>query len=275
MNNHDSMLTIYGQTFTSRLLIGTALYPSLDVMSDAVRQSKSQIITLSLRRQQIHNANNSSDSALAKSNAFWQHVKALGLTLLPNTAGCHSPKEVLNIAQMSREIFETNWIKLELIGDEFSLQPDTIKLVDTAKQLIDQGFNVLPYCTDDLVLCQRLAEVGCEVVMPWASPIGSGQGILNPFALEAIRARLPNTTLIIDAGLGKPSDACIAMEMGFDGVLLNTAIATANNPVLMANAFKQSVIAGRLGYESGVMPKRNTAVPSTPTIGMPFWHEHT
>lgn len=270
MSLPESQLHIYGQAFNSRLLIGTALYPSLDMMSRAIQQSESDIITLSLRRQQAQRKDNTQQAQ----NAFWQHIKSLGRTLLPNTAGCHSAKEVINIAEMSREIFETNWLKLELIGDDYSLQPDTTQLVQTAKQLINLGFHVLPYCTDDLVVCQRLADVGCEVVMPWASPIGSGQGILNPFALETLRHRLPDTTLIVDAGLGKPSDACIAMEMGFDGVLLNTAIAKASDPVLMAEAFKRSVQAGRLGYESGIMPKRNSASPSTPDIGMPFWHQN-
>lgn len=271
MNSIDNKLTIYDQSFDSRLLIGSALYPSLAVMSEAVEQSGSQIITLSLRRQSLSNSNHSQSSS--SDNAFWQHIQKLGLTLLPNTAGCQTPKEVFNIAQMSREVFATDWIKLELIGDEFSLQPDTIQLVGTAKELIKMGFKVLPYCTDDLVVCQRLADVGCEVVMPWASPIGSGQGILNHHALESIRQRLPNTTLIVDAGIGKPSDACMAMEMGYDGVLLNTAVAKATDPILMANAFKHSVEAGRMGYEAGLMPKRNTASPSTPTIGMPFWHQ--
>ncbi|QTH63573.1 thiazole synthase [Psychrosphaera ytuae] len=269
-------LSIYGQSFDSRLLIGTALYPSLSIMSEAIKASGSQIVTLSLRRQNLlsNKAINHPKKATesTSNNEFWNQIKALNTTLLPNTAGCHSAKEVINLAQMSREVFDTNWIKLELIGDDYSLQPDTLNLVDAAKTLIDLGFNVLPYCTDDLVLCQRLADVGCEVVMPWASPIGSGQGVLNPFALEAIRHRLPDTTLIIDAGLGKPSDACIAMELGYDAVLLNTAIAQATNPVNMATAFKHSVIAGREGYLAGVITKRDSAQPSTPTIGMPFWH---
>ena len=271
MKQIENKLTIYDQSFDNRLLIGSALYPTLAIMTEAVKQSESQIITLSLRRQAVSNSNRSQSSS--NDNAFWQHIQTLGLTLLPNTAGCQTPKEVINIAQMSREVFATDWIKLELIGDEFSLQPDTIQLVDTAKELINMGFKVLPYCTDDLIVCQRLVDVGCEVVMPWASPIGSGQGILNRYALETIRQRLPDTTLIIDAGIGKPSDACMAMEMGYDGVLLNTAIAKATNPIAMANAFKHSIKAGRLGYEAGLMPKRNSASPSTPTIGMPFWHQ--
>ena len=259
-----SCLNIYGQSFDSRLLIGTALYPSMAVMQQAIEASGSQIVTLSLRRQSPQENGG---------QAFWQAVKALGCTLLPNTAGCHSVKEVVNLAYMSRELFETDWIKLELIGDEYSLQPDPVGLLNATEQLLKDGFKVLPYCTDDLVVCQKLVDLGCEVVMPWGAPIGTGKGLLNPYALESIRNRLPDTTLIVDAGIGKPSHAVQAFELGYDGVLLNTAVAQAQDPVLMARAFRHAAFAGREGYMAGQMPERQVASASTPTLGMPFWHQ--
>ncbi len=257
-------LTIYGQQLSSRLLIGSALYPSPDVMSKAILASGSDVVTLSLKRQ------NPSAQAGAE---FWQQIQRLGLTLLPNTAGCKNAEEAYTLAQMSREIFQTDWIKLEVIGDDYNLQPDAIELLKSAEQLVNAGFKVLPYCTDDLVLCQRLYDVGCEVIMPWASPIGTGKGLMNPYNLETIRLRLPEATLIIDAGIGKPSDACLAMEMGFDGVLLNSAVALADNPIVMAKAFAQAVNAGAEAYMAGIMPERQTAQPSTPTLDTPFWHQ--
>lgn len=265
-NNRETtndQLTIYGQRFNSRLMIGTALYPSPQVMFDAITASEADIITLSLRRQ-------SPEAQGGKS--FWQQIKALNKTLLPNTAGCYSVKEAVNLAKMSRELFETDWIKLELIGDDYNLQPDPIALLEATKILLDDGFKVLPYCTDDLVICQRLADLGCQVVMPWASPIGTGKGLLNPYALTTIRQRQPELTLIIDAGLGLPSHATQALELGFDGILLNSAVAKANHPIQMATAFKLAVKAGRTSYLAGRMPEQNTASASTPTIGMPFWH---
>ena len=260
----DDKLTIYGKTFDSRMMIGTALYPSPQIMLESIRASEAEIITLSLRRQ-------SPDSKGGED--FWQQVKSLNKTLLPNTAGCHSVKEAVNLAQMSREIFETNWIKLELIGDEYNLQPDPIALLQATEILINDGFEVLPYCIDDLVICQRLVDLGCQVVMPWASPIGTGKGLLNPYALTTIRERLPNTTLIIDAGLGLPSHATQAMELGYDGILLNSAVAKAQQPIEMARAFELAVRAGRLSYIAGRMPEQNLASASTPTLGMPFWHQ--
>lgn len=257
-------LTIYGQEFDSRLLIGSALYPSIDVMAKSIEQSGAEIVTLSLRRQSPENDGG---------QIFWQQIKSLGLTLLPNTAGCHSVKEVVNLAKMSREIFETDWVKLELIGDEYSLHPDPVELLKAAEILINDGFKVLPYCTDDLVLCLKLADIGCQVIMPWGAPIGTGQGLLNPYALESIRNRLPDVTLIVDAGLGQPSHATQAFELGYDAVLLNSAIAQATDPVQMAAAFKYACEAGRTGFLAGRMPEKQIAQPSTPTLGMPFWHQ--
>ncbi|WP_448565751.1 thiazole synthase [Thalassotalea ganghwensis] len=264
--NLDKPLTIYGETFTNRLLIGSALYPSLSVMKEAIQQSGSQIVTVSLRRQAPQSQGGED---------FWREIQSLGLKLLPNTAGCYQIKEVVNIAKMSRELFQTDWIKLELIADDYNLQPDTMHLVSAAEQLIKDGFKVLPYCTDDLVICRRLVDVGCEVIMPWGAPIGTGQGLNNPAALETIRHRLPQTTLIIDAGIGLPSHAVQAFELGYDGILLNTAIARANDPITMAKAFAHACQAGRQGYLAGAMPAKQVASPSTPELGMPFWHQTT
>ena len=262
--NMNDVLTIYGEDFDSRLLIGSAMYPSPKVMLDAIAASSSQIVTLSLRRQ---------NPAEQSGQQFWQFVQQTGCQLLPNTAGCKTVKEVLTLANMSRELFSTDWIKLEVIGDDYNLQPDPILTLQAAKQLLDQGFKVLPYCTDDLVLNLKLRDVGCQVLMPWGAPIGTGKGLINPYALESIRQRIDDVTLIIDAGLGKPSDACLALEMGYDAVLLNTAIAKANDPVLMATAFKEAIQAGRNGFLAGKIQQKQTASASTPIIGMPFWHQ--
>ncbi|AWL12719.1 Thiazole synthase [Saliniradius amylolyticus] len=257
---------LFDQNLSSRLLIGSALYPSPDVMHDAIKASGAEVVTLSLRRQ---------NPAQGDGQAFWQLIRQLNLQLLPNTAGCHSVREVLTLARMSRELFDTDWLKLELIGDDYNLQPDPLGLVEAARHLIDEGFKVLPYCTDDLVLCQRLVDVGCEVLMPWAAPIGTGKGILNPYALQTLRERLPDTPLIVDAGLGRPSHACQVMEMGYDGVLLNSAIAQSQDPVIMARAFADATRAGRQAYLSGIMPEKELASPSTPTLGTPFWHQES
>lgn len=255
---------IYGERFDSRLLLGTALYPSPQSMLDAIAISQCEIVTLGLRRQAPDQKGGES---------FWQAVRETGCKLLPNTAGCKSAKEAIATAEMSRELFETSWVKLEVIGDDYNLQPDPFALLEAAAELIKRGFKVLPYCTDDLILCQRLLEVGCQVLMPWGAPIGTGLGLLNKVNLTTLRKRLPSTPLIIDAGIGAPSQACEAMEMGFDGVLLNTAVAKAQNPALMADAFATAITAGRKAYEGGLMLKRQTASPSTPTIGQPFWHK--
>ncbi|MFT4929345.1 MAG: thiazole synthase [Phenylobacterium sp.] len=264
---------IYDTVLDSRLLIGSALYPSPQVMKAAVQASGSQVITLSLRRQNPNGVVQGGASTQGSGQKIWQYIQQLGCHLLPNTAGCRTSEEVYTLAQMSREIFNTDWIKLEVIGDDYNLQPDPVELLRSAEQLIKAGFKVLPYCTDDLVICQRLYDLGCEVIMPWGSPIGTGLGLMNPYNLQTIRARLPDATLIVDAGIGRPSDACLAMEMGYDGVLLNSAVALADDPVLMASAFSSSIKAGAAAYLAGVMPQRQTAKPSTPTLGTPFWHQ--
>ena len=228
-------LVLYGQTFASRLLLGTSRYPSPQVMAQAVELSQPAMLTASLRRQTAH---------AQASPEFWQLLKAMKVPVLPNTAGCHSIQEVITTAEMAREVFETDWLKLELIGDDYSLQPDTLKLPEAAERLIKAGFKVLPYCTEDLVLCQRLVDVGCQAVMPWAAPIGTGKGPINPYAMQMLRERL-DVPMIVDAGLGLPSHACQVMEWGYDAVLLNTAVALATDPAHMALAFANAVRAGR------------------------------
>jgi thiazole synthase len=256
-------LVLYGHTFHSRLLLGTSRYPSPQILEDAVRRARPAMLTASLRRQGA----NAADAG----NAFWQLLQTLGVPVLPNTAGCHGIQEVITTAQMAREVFGTPWLKLELIGDDYTLQPDTLKLVEAAQWLIKDGFRVLPYCTEDLVVCQRLVDVGCQAVMPWAAPIGTGLGPVNPYAMQMLRERLA-VPMLVDAGLGRPSHACQVMEWGYDGVLLNTAVALAHDPVDMAGAFADAVQAGRAAYRSGAMLQQHAAQPSTPVLGTPFWH---
>jgi len=266
MQTENNSWEIGGKTLTSRLLIGSALYPSPENMEDAIKTSGAQIVTVALRRQ----------AAGEKAGGdFWNIIKSLGIDVLPNTAGCHSSKEAITTAQMAREVFGTNWIKLEVIGDQYNLQPDPFETVKAAEVLIKEGFEVFPYTTDDLVVAKRLADAGCKIIMPWGSMIGSGKGLMNPDNLLAIRKQFPDLKLIVDAGIGKPSHAAQAMELGYDAVLLNSAIARAHDPVMMADAFRYAVEAGRLGYEAGTMQEREFASASTPTVGTPFWHQDT
>ena len=201
---------------------------------------------------------------------FYRMIRDSGAHLLPNTAGCRSAHEAVTLARMARELFGTHWIKLEVVGDEYTLQPDPWELVDAARTLAAEGFEVFPYCTDDLVTCQRLLDVGCNILMPWGAPIGSGQGLVNPYALRTLRARLPGVPLVVDAGIGSPADAVQAMELGYDAILLNSAVAQALDPVKMAAAFKLAIEAGRLGHEAGVIPKQDMATATTPVTGRPF-----
>jgi thiazole synthase len=261
--NNDTW-EIGGKTLSSRLLIGSALYPSPANMEEAIKESEAQIVTVALRRQ---------SAGEGGGNNFWNIIKELNIHVLPNTAGCHSAKEAITTAHMAREVFGTNWIKLEVIGDQYNLQPDPFETVKSAEILIKEGFEVFPYTTDDLVVAKRLADVGCKIIMPWGSMIGSGKGLMNPDNLIAIRKQFPDLQLIVDAGIGKPSHATQAMELGYDGILLNSAIALAQDPILMAKAFKYAVEAGHLGYKAGTMQRREFASPSTPTIGTPFWHQ--
>jgi thiazole synthase len=257
------MLSFYNSQFNSRLLIGTALYPSPKIMQEAIRAAGSEIVTVSIRREAAGGRNG---------DAFWSLIRELGVSVLPNTAGCRTVREAVTTAQLARELFGTARIKLEVIADDETLQPDVVGLVEAAKLLVSDGFEVFPYCTEDLSVAQRLVDAGCRVIMPWAAPIGSARGIVNRDALRLLRQRLPDITLVVDAGLGAPSHAAHAMELGYDAVLLNTAIAKAADPVAMANAFRLAVEAGRAGFEAGLMHARDFAAPSTPVIGTPFWH---
>ncbi len=252
------MLEFYGRPFASRLLLGTSQYPSPAILSDAVRASGSQIVTVSLRRE---------GARVREGQDFWALIRDLGVAVLPNTAGCHSAKEAITTAQMAREIFDTAWIKLEVIGEADTLQPDVFGLVEAARILTNEGFEVFPYTTEDLVVAERLLEAGCKVLMPWGAPIGSGQGLNNVFGLRAMRAHFPDVPLVVDAGLGLPSHAAAAMELGYDAVLLNTAVAKAGDPVGMARAFARGVEAGREAHVSQPMPPRDMAAPSTPVLG--------
>lgn len=254
-------LIIYDKSYNSRLILGTSRYPSPAILKSSIAASGTNLVTVSLRRQQ---------SYPEAAQQFIALIKETQVDVLPNTAGCETVQEALTLARMSREIFQTNFIKLEIMGDNFTLQPDMEATLACTKKLIQEGFQVLPYCTDDLVMCKKLADLGCKVIMPWGAPIGSGKGLNNSYQLSVLRQRLPETTLIVDAGLGKPSHAAQAMELGYDGVLLNTAIAKAHDPALMAGAFQQSVLAGRLGYKAGTMQAQEFATPSTAILGMPF-----
>ena len=247
----------------SRFLLGSAGYPSPQVLHDAIVAAQAQVVTVGLKRT----------LAAAGDNGFVgfvrQALRANGARLLPNTAGCRTAREAVQLACMARELYDTPWVKLEVVGDEHTLQPDPFELLAAATQLVREGFTVFPYCTDDLELCRRLLDAGCPLLMPWGAPIGSGQGLLNPFALRTLRERLPDATLIIDAGIGAPSHAAQALELGFDAVLLNSAVAQAGDPVAMARAFRLAIDAGRGAYRAGVMATQDFAVPSTPVGGEP------
>ena len=265
MNNtlSDDSWRVGNITLHSRFLLGTAGYPSPQVLHDAIVAARTQVVTVGLKRT-LAAAGDNGFIALIR-----QALRETGARLLPNTAGCRSAREAVQLAQMARELYDTPWIKLEVVGDEHTLQPDPFELLAAATQLVREGFTVFPYCTDDLVLCRRLLDAGCPVLMPWGAPIGSGQGLLNPFALRTLRERLPDATLIIDAGIGAPSHAAQAMEMGFDAVLLNSAVAQAREPVAMARAFSLAIEAGRTAWRAGVMAPQDFAVASTPVGGEP------
>ena len=255
------MLPLYGVTVGSRLLLGTARYPSPAVLAEAVKAARAEIVTVSLRRE---------SAGERAGQAFWTLIRELGVRVLPNTAGCHSVKEAVTTAHMAREVFGTPWIKLEVIGEDDTLQPDVFGLVEAARTLCAEGFEVFPYTTEDLVVAERLLSAGCQVLMPWGAPIGSGRGLNNLFGLTALRAHFPEVPLIIDAGLGVPSHAARALELGFDAVLINTAVAQARDPVQMAAAFAQAVEAGFAARQAGPIEPRDLAAPSTPLIGTAF-----
>lgn len=253
------MLNFYGETVGSRFLLGTAQYPSPQILAEAVSASGAQILTVSLRRE---------TAGSGSGGRFWAMIRELTVKILPNTAGCHSVQEAVTTARMARDLFQTDWIKLEVIGHHDSLQPDVFALVETARILSGDGFKVFPYTTDDVVVGERLLEAGCEVLMPWCAPIGSAKGPVNPDALRAYRSHFSGIPLVVDAGLGRPSHAAQVLELGFDAVLLNTAVARAGDPVAMARAFSLAIEAGRSAYQAHPLEPRDVAVPSTPVLGM-------
>ena len=252
------MPVFYGVEVPSALMLGTAQYPSPAILAAAFRASAAGIATVSLRREQ------------GGGQDFWSLIQDLGVRLLPNTAGCHTVKEAVTTAHMARELFGTPWIKLEVIGHADTLQPDVLALVEAARLLAADGFEVFPYCTEDLTVCARLVEAGCRVLMPWGAPIGSGRGLNNAYGLRSLRAHMPDVPLVVDAGIGLPSHAAQAMELGYDAVLLNTAVARAGDPVAMARAMALAIEAGRAAFLADPMPARDMAAPSTPVIGRAF-----
>ncbi len=249
-------LTIAGKSLSSRLVVGTAGYPNQQVLLDCLETSGAEMVTVSIRRISL--------DGYAESL-----VDLLGgrYRLLPNTAGCVTARDAILTAELAREALETDWVKLELIGDRETLYPDVEQLVHAADELVRAGFTVLPYCNEDPVACQKLADVGCAAVMPLGSLIGSGAGIANPAAIELICSRSP-VPVVLDAGIGTASDAALAMELGCDAVLVNTAIAKSHDPRRMAAAMRAGVEAGRLAYLAGRIPKRTFAEPSSPQLGL-------
>ncbi|MFQ5894927.1 MAG: thiazole synthase [Nitrospinota bacterium] len=251
-------LRIADREFRSRLIVGSGKYTSFEVMREATEASGAGMITVAIRRIDLNDRSG---------KGLLDHIDRERIALLPNTAGCYRPEEAVATARLAREALGTDLIKLEVIGDEKTLFPDNEGLLEAARILVREGFIVLPYCIDDPVVCKKLEEVGCAAVMPLAAPIGSGLGIRNPHNLQIIleQARVP---VIVDAGVGVASDAAICMEIGCDGVLMNTAIAGAGDPVKMARAMKLAMEAGRLAFEAGRIPKKLYAAASSPLAGV-------
>lgn len=254
------MTAFYGANLPNPLMLGTAQYPSPAILEQAFRASGAGVATVSVRRE----------GAGGAGQAFWTMIRDLSVRVLPNTAGCHTVKEAVTTAHMAREVFDTPWIKLELIGHTDSLQPDVFQLVEAARVLSEDGFQVFPYTTDDLIVGERLLAAGCEVLMPWGAPIGSGRGLNNTYGLRAMRAEFSDIPLVIDAGIGLPSHAAHAMELGYDAVLLNTAVARAGDPVAMARAMAMAIQAGQVAHQADPIEPRDMAEPSTPVIGKAF-----
>jgi len=251
-------LVISGRTLRSRLIVGTGKYPDPETTLAAVRASGADMVTVAVRRIDL-------DASHRESLLF--HLTPTEFTLLPNTAGCYTAEEAVRYARLGREAGLHGWIKLEVIGDQETLLPDVAGLLEATATLVAEGFTVLAYTNDDLVTALRLEDLGVAAVMPLASPIGSGLGLLNPISVRILKARL-NVPVIVDAGVGTASDACLTMEQGVDGILMNTALAAAENPVLMARAMRLAVEAGRTAFLAGRMPRREWAVPSSPAAGM-------
>ena len=245
------------RNFSSRMLIGTSRYPNLHVMKRAIEASGAQIATLSIRRLDLGGG----------AMGVLDVIDREKIQLLPNTAGCYTAKDAILTAHLAREALDTPWIKLEVLGDDRTLFPDAVQLLEAARVLVDEGFVVLPYCSDDPVTCRKLEDIGCAAVMPLGAPIGSGMGIRNPYNLQIIR-ELINIPVIVDAGVGTASDAALAMELGCDAVLLNTAIAGARDPIKMAAAMRDGIQGGRLAFEAGRIPRKLYATASSPLEGL-------
>jgi len=254
----DDALIIASEKLGSRLILGTGGATNHAVLEDAIRESGAELVTVALRRI---------DSAAP---SLLDVLDRCGVRILPNTAGCYTAVEAVRLARLAREAFETGWVKLEVIGDEDTLLPDAVELLAAARELVDDGFTVLPYTTDDPVLARRLADVGCAAVMPLGAPIGSGMGIRNPYNIALIRGAV-QVPVILDAGVGTASDAALAMELGCDGVLLASAVTRAEQPGRMAAAMRHAVVAGRLAYLAGRIPRRLHATASSPLEGLPAW----
>ena len=257
MTTDTDKLVIAGREFRSRLILGTSRYPDPRTMLEALEASGTEMVTVAVRRVSL--SDGSKESLLSMLRGRW--------SILPNTAGCYTAKEAVLTAQLAREALDTNWVKLEVIGDDETLFPDVTELLKAAEQLLADGFVVLPYCNDDPIACRKLADMGCAAVMPLGAPIGSGMGIRNPYNLRIIREQC-SVPLIVDAGVGTASDVAVAMELGVDGVLLNTAIAQAQRPVDMATAMRLAAEAGRLAYRAGRVPRRLYAKASSPLDGI-------
>ncbi|UCH84624.1 MAG: thiazole synthase [Candidatus Latescibacterota bacterium] len=251
-------LKIADRTFESRLILGSARYPNPQTMLEALEASGTEMVTVAIRRVNMGDRSGESVLSLLKNESY---------TILPNTAGCFTAKEAVLTAQLAREALETNWIKLEVIGDDDTLFPDVPELLSAAETLLADGFVVLPYCNDDPITCKKLSDMGCPAVMPLGAPIGSGMGIRNPYNLRIIRD-VVDVPIIVDAGVGTASDVAVAMELGCDGVLMNTAVAEAKHPVQMARAMRLAAEAGRLAFLAGRIPKRLYAAASSPADGL-------
>lgn len=254
----DGPLVIGGRAFTSRLIVGTGKYATNQVMVDAIRASGAEMVTVAVRRVDLDRS---------KEEGILHHLDPQESFLLANTAGCHTAEDAIRYARLARAAGFNEWIKLEVIGDQATLLPDVAATLEAARVLASEGFKVMAYTNDDLITALRLEDAGCVAVMPLASPIGSGLGVVNPYFIREIKRRL-QVPVIVDAGVGTASDACVTMEQGVDGVLMNTALAAADDPVRMAHAMKHAIVAGRLAFLAGRMPSREIAVPSSPLKGM-------
>ncbi len=258
MSNQNDKLIIAGREFNSRLMVGTGKYADFNQMVKAIEVSGAEIITVAVRRVNI--SDRSKESLL-------DHIDLKKYTLLPNTAGCYTADDAIRTCRLAREAGLSDFVKLEVLGDEKTLFPDNEELLKAAKVLVKEGFTVLPYCSDDVILCRKLEDMGCAAVMPLGAPIGSGLGIRNPYNIRIILENI-KVPVIVDAGVGSASDAAIAMELGCAGVLMNTAIAGAQDPIAMAEAMKLAVIAGRLSYKAGRIPRKLYANASSPLDGL-------